>query len=460
MKNNRLFRKKESVIVGVSGGADSVFLLHALCGLSKTYGLKVLVAHLNHKLRAKAADGDEKFVRNLCEKMKIPFVCRSADTKEFAKTYGLSLEDAARRLRHEFFFDICREYKIGKVVLAHTRDDQAETVLMRFIRGAGLQGLSGIRQRNDFGKFVIVRPLLRISKREILDYLDAEGIDFRTDKSNFETKFLRNRLRLEVIPYLKKFNPQIVKNICNMAEGFEEIYVFLQTEAEKACARIMKKNTGKINLKCGPYLRLSSALRKEVLRRAVKELLGNLLGFEAKHFRQIDLLAADKNCGFRTDLPGGLRAVCRRGMLVIEKKLSAVAAPVFRPRRLLPGRKLLLKELGIEIEARITKKPGRLKKHDRSLEYFDADKTGPSLTLRQRLPGDMFYPLGSSGKKKLKKFFIDQKISYLERDRNLLVCSGTHIIWVVGERISEDCKVTAKTKKFLLIKTRKIKQKD
>ena len=459
IKTAKLFSKNDRILVAVSGGPDSVCLLYVLKQLQHSYGFELFVAHLNHKLRSRASIQDELFVRALAKRLGLRGFFKRADTVNFSRKNRLSLEDAGRKLRYEFFEQICRKNRIPKIALAHTRNDQAETVLMRFLRGAGVQGLSGIRAKSSFSRQELIRPLLTIDKKEILEFLTRENIKYRIDKSNLETDFLRNKLRLKLIPCLRKYNPQIDANLVRMAENFAEVFDFLNEEIEHVCRKIARISRRKIILERKAYSGLHPALRKEIIRWAIRRLCGDFAGFELRHCVLIDVMACSDSLVSKMDLPKDMEAEVLKNSLVLKMRGAASRARKVIKKKMNPEDRVLFPELGIEFESRFVDKKKGYKKHSHSFEYFNADKLEFPLTLRIRKNGDVFYPLGAAGRKKLKKFFNDEKIALQHRDEIILVCSGNDIIWVSGIRLSEKYKVDADTKKVLRIDIKKTARK-
>ncbi|MBU4304314.1 MAG: tRNA lysidine(34) synthetase TilS [Candidatus Omnitrophica bacterium] len=462
IRAERLFCRRDRILIGVSGGPDSVCLLSLLLYLSKSYHFKLAVAHVNHCLRGKESDADELFVRKLALKCGLPFFSVKEDVSKIAAGEKMSLEDAARKIRYDFFLRVCLQEKINKIALAHSRDDQAETVLMRILRGTGITGLCAMQRKSRLSGISIIRPLLDIEKKEILRYSKQHRLASRIDSSNLERDFFRNKVRLDVLPFLSKFNPQISQNLFHLGENAKEVEVFLQAEIDKAYAKLIHNghNAGLV-MRRDKFLRLAAALRKGVIRRAIEAIKGDLKDIEYKHIQLIeDMAAAYKHISLNAvDLPGNVLIQKNRGKIVFRKKASAVSEVKQKNITcvLEPDKKVEIPKLGYCFLAKRVQAEVNILKHSRQVEYFDADKLRFPLFVRTRRNGDVFHPLGSSGKKKIKKFFIDEKIERQEKESIPLVLSGKTIVWVVGMRIAEPFKITPKTKRIIRITARKLK---
>lgn len=295
-----LLKKKEKVILAVSGGPDSVAMLFLFLKIKEIFNLKLVCVHFNHGLR-KDADEDEQFVKNLCNSLNIKFVSEKKNVKNFFK--GDSLEQTARILRYDFFLKIANSLKIKKIALAHTKDDVIETVLMRIIRGTGIQGLRGILPLTKIKGKIFIRPLIEIEKKRILDWLKKEKISYRIDTTNFEDKFFRNRIRLEILPLLEKLNPNIKNTLFNLARISSWNHDFVTQIAQKELSRI-KKEEGRdflaIDLEkvrdSHPFLLL------QILRLAIEEVKGDTRRLDWRHFENIlEALQKKRSC---LDLPG------------------------------------------------------------------------------------------------------------------------------------------------------------
>lgn len=296
-----LLRKKDKLILGVSGGPDSVYMLYQFSKIAKDYKLQLVCAHFNHSLR-KEADAEEEFINKLCTKLKIKFISEKKDVQSFFD--GDSLEQTARNLRLDFFMKVSRQVKTKKIALAHHKDDLVETVLMRMIRGSGLKGLRGFLPKTKFRSLTVIRPLVEIRKKEIVKWLEEQKISFCIDKSNFEDKFFRNRVRSKLLPLLTELNPNIVSNLHNLALNISLDYDFIYSYSYDKFLAIKRKETrNSLCLDLGGLEKLSPAIFNNVIRIAIEELKGNTRRLEAKHLNELQDLVFHRPKGSIVDLP-------------------------------------------------------------------------------------------------------------------------------------------------------------
>jgi len=284
-----LVKKNDRIVVGVSGGPDSMCLLYMLSEIRKTYKLQLACAHFNHSLRPEA-DDEERFVKKHCQALHIVCMTAKKDVHKFFD--GDSLEQTARHLRQDFFLHCTREFKAKKVALAHNKDDVAETVLMRMIRGSALRGLRGIMPKSKLKRVTLIRPLLEARKKIILDWLDQHRVEYRIDKSNLEDKFFRNKIRLTLLPLLQEYNPSIVNSLCNLSQTVALDYDFLHSQAEGVFNALRKqRGSNYIRLETKELKTLHPSLFFTVLTIAIEEVKGNTRKLELRHFQEIaDLL--------------------------------------------------------------------------------------------------------------------------------------------------------------------------
>lgn len=290
----KLLENKKTVVLGVSGGPDSVFLLMCLLKFKKSrpenHPLKIIIAHVNHSLRGKQSDLDEKFVRELAEKSELKFEKIRADVKSLAKKFDLSIEAAGRKIRYEFFLSLLKKYKADTILTAHHSDDNLETVLLNFLRGAGLKGLSGMEEISTHSNGLkLIRPLLCVTKKEILSFLKKQKIKFRKDSSNLDTKIPRNFLRSKVIPQLKKLNPNLAQTILKNSQNIKEIQNSLEEKAEewieKNTIKTSKKLFSVFNLK--PLQSQPKVLQKEILRLIYAKKEGTTKDVSSAHIDEV-----------------------------------------------------------------------------------------------------------------------------------------------------------------------------
>lgn len=434
---NNLISKGDTVIIGASGGPDSQFLITILNNLKEDLGFDIVLAHLNH-LHRKEAQNDEDLVRETAEKLNLKFYSRSRSMDDFAKEEKLSSEDAGRRLRYEFFNDLAKKFPNSKIAVAHNKDDQAETVLMRITRGTGLDGLRAM----DYENGNIIRPILNIKKSEILAYLDKNKIPYAIDHTNFENDYTRNKVRLDVIPKLEEINPNVIDSIYKLSDlARDDLEIIEEVVREKFQAMATIK-PGEIYFDKDEFENTNPFLLRRILRKAVEVLKGEIKDLSKENlddFLKIKDLDNGKSL-IKDDL--SLRKSYR--YYILEEKSSENSQI-----------ELNLKECdlvnfnGIYLKSSIINSDNYEK--DRNTGYFDYDKLSFPLKVRTRRNGDRFVPLGHKSEKKLKDFFIDQKIDRKKRDEIPLILSKDKIIWLASLRISDEFKVTAETKKILKI---------
>lgn len=274
LRDKHFFKERQKILVACSGGPDSTALFHLLRGLTAKHRWKLGLAHFNHQLRPGDAKKDERFVKALARKFKVPFYCGTGHVKREAQRRKASIEECARQMRYDFFLQIVKAKKFRVVALAHTRDDQAETVLMRVLQGTGLRGLQGIREKFRMGPATLVRPLLVFTKKELLGYLAEQKIPYRSDKTNGSPQFIRNRIRLELIPGLQRdFNPRVVEALSRIPAIVAGESSLIAELEEKAWKKAFKRHRGKkVELRRAVFLKFPQALQFRILEKALKKL--------------------------------------------------------------------------------------------------------------------------------------------------------------------------------------------
>ena len=431
----------ESVVVGVSGGSDSLGLLQILTEL-EDYRLKLIVAHLNHCIRGEESNRDAAYVCKFAENLGLPFELREIDVIEFKRKTNLSLEEAARELRYKFFREVLNKHNADKIATAHTLDDQAETVLMRFIRGSGLLGISGIPPVNDN----IIRPLIEVTKSDVEEYLRSKGIGWMEDSSNKEMSFLRNRIRNEVIPQLITYNPNIKETLARTGyiAGVGEDYI--RTEAKSHFDKLFYRlRDGEFVGKLAYYSVLPEAMKYGLLRLAVEKLKGDLKKISLIHIVSINELLDSREPSGELDLPGEIVVAKGHGLFVLTKK------SMFRCRFTYSVDSTgLYRFQHAEFEIQFEKINSL--KSDKYVACFDCESIEFPVEVRNFNQGDRFIPYGMNEFKKLKNYFIDEKIPrFLRHQIPIFLCKG-EIMWIGGMRVDERFKVRDKRKKALTIR--------
>ncbi len=452
IRDHSMIKSGDKVIIAFSGGIDSTALTHLLHSLKNKLKIKLFAAHLNHKLRGKDSDLDAVFAKATAKKLKVPFMIEEFDVLSFAKQNRLNLEDAARRARYEFLEKSAAKVGAIKIAVAHTADDNIETFLMRLVRGTGMKGLTGIPPVR--GK--IVRPLIGLLRSEIEEYLRSKKITPRIDRTNFETKYLRNRIRRNLIPALKSYNHNIKELLLQAISTANSIQGFVEVEAEKALKGMtLFKSAGEIRIDIRKLLNTDAALRGEVLRHAIETVKRDLVDISFVHIE--DILGQLNKKRAEIDLPG-VYAYVNKGALSISRSKRPETAPrTFMHKLEIPGE---VREGGgffIEADVLPSVSVSDLRAKDPYRAYLDYDKIGKPLIVRNRMPGDRFSPLGLKGSKKLQDIFVDQKIDLGERDSIPVIEDGKKIVWVVGYRMSEEAKVTPATRKVVRLSAKSIR---
>lgn len=443
----------ESVLVGISGGADSVCLLHVLWALQGELGIRVLAAHVNHGIRGEEADRDQEFVRSLCARWDVPLFEENIQVRELAKEEGISLETAGRLARYRFFSRIAGEQGITKTATAHNRNDQAETVLMRILRGTGIDGLAGIQYCRRDG---VIRPLLDVEREEIEAYCAAHGLRYCTDSTNGENSYTRNRIRNQLIPELQaQFNPGIVQTLSVLAENMAEDGGFIDGYTRRLYRRINSPAPAKkpVVLDIASLAMVEPCVRIRLVRLAARDAMGDAYALERRHVDAVlDLL--EKETGAQAELPGGLRAAVRYGWLAFET-LEETAAQRERPAfsdsihyAVELGRTYDMEDWSVTLE--LGDPDAVLRPNQMILDY---DKVRDlSLEVRTRRRGDRIAVYRDGRTRKLKDFMIDLKIPRLERGTVPLLCAdGGEVVAVIGRRIAEPYKIGDDSKRGLVI---------
>ena len=445
-RTDGLLASSDAILLAVSGGVDSLVMLDLFVELSKRNGQKLSVAHIDHQLRPESGD-DAKFVQSLADAKRLPFFSEKIATREYAREHKLSLEMAGRVLRYEALERLRLRAKAGLVATAHTRSDQAETVLYRLLRGAGLAGLAGISERRGN----LVRPLLSFSRADILNYAQARKLNWREDASNMDLSIPRNRLRHEAIPALAKhFNPELEAALSRTAKIAGEAHAYMKANAEAALLKVVKEQSPeRIVLdieQINEYNRLTHAY---ILRQAWERVAN--VGAPPS-YRQIERalkFMSSAPIGARQSLGTEVELLLDRDGLVIEKLASRsfIAEVELNVPMKLPGahRRLLVAKEAWRGE-------GPLAAANADSEYVDAAAVKGRLRVRWPQAGDGFYPLGMQQPKKLHDFFADLKLPIRQRASTPLLECESGIVWVCGFRIDERFKVTAATKEVLRLR--------
>jgi tRNA(Ile)-lysidine synthase len=446
LTTHRMLQAGDRVLVALSGGPDSVALCHILYELRQTYRVELVTAHVHHGLRGSEADQDASFVQNLARQLGLPIVVQRVNVHSWRKEHGGSLQMAARALRYQCLHQIMVNEGASKLALGHNADDQAEEILLRIFRGAGQRGLSGMPPCNRKG---VIRPLLECHRHEITSYLENRNLACRQDESNLKPWCQRNLLRLELLPKLQQdFNSNLSATLLRTSNIFREEEEFWESLLSEWLDQYSAESEdGEIRLPIGPLMETHPAMQKRLLRRAVEKVKGDLRSFGFHHTEILLQLCRSAAANSLIDLPGEVKAEKNYSWLTIRLHLQTpedfsyeIAGPGSYPFPCLNHR-MVLEYAAADLATEFGRHPTEA--------LVDLDRISFPLVLRSSKAGDRFRPLGLGGGKKLKKFFIDAKIPRSQRRRIPILCSGEQIIWVVGLRLDDRVKVTAKSSRLL-----------
>ncbi len=468
----------KTLLAAVSGGTDSLALVHALCSLRSAFSLRITAAHLNHKLRGDAANADAKFVAAECARLGIECALGEADAAAYRWERRLSPEDAARRVRYAFLADTAALYGANAIVLGHTSDDQAETALMRIIRGSGLAGLRAMRQLSEQrigqARVTLFRPLLGVSRADTEAYCALHGLQPREDESNLSPHYTRNRIRLELLPLMEQFNPSVRDALVRLSHRADEDDAYIQEQAALAWEHVASVHSDAVTLDIPGVRRCHPAIRSRLLLYAIQAVKGDRQDITQAHLQGM-LRLLDGGAGKMLNMPGGV--VFSVGYDTAQVRLADAGAAQ-SPLPALCGKH----HIEIPSETRVGVWLVSASIHDAAnadtlpaekaiarghaaynaplamsevLDYdslWNADDTDKALWVRGRLPGDRFQPLGMSRSKKLKAFMSDERIPREWRNGTPLLESGRGIACVAGWRIAHWARITPATKRLLRIR--------
>ncbi|HYE67937.1 MAG TPA: tRNA lysidine(34) synthetase TilS [Anaerovoracaceae bacterium] len=465
--NNGLIEKGEHIVIGLSGGPDSVCLFHILCQIRQEMDIPLHAVHINHGLRPGAADEDQKYAETLCAEYQVPCHSFSFDVNRIARESGISSEDAGRQVRYQSFFEVAEQIAAEtggsvKIAVAQNMNDQAETILMRILRGTGTDGLCGIEYlRTEKGRGVIIRPLLDISRDEIEAYCRDNCLDPQIDLTNLEPIYTRNKIRLELLPYLSKnYNANIVMALNRLSKIAKEDKDYFGQGVDEAIAEhVVFKEKERASIPLDILRGEHPAIRHRIVKR-IFESIGLSKDITATHLDQADRLLREGKTSSVIDFTAGF-AICisynavefykkkDKNYIDFEYKINMEGITDISELNAVIGVKILRRQ---EWEDLVGKEK-ELKKGSNTcrLSFDKLKEGGQDPVLRTRRQGDYIVPLGMQGRKKLQDFFVDEKYSREERDRIPILCLGPEVIWVVGSRINENYKVDDHTERIILL---------
>ena len=435
IRRNGLITENSRVITGISGGIDSVCLFYVLSELKETLGFELCAVHVEHGIRGESSRRDEEFVRELCEREGVPLRIYHERALDYARRNSLSVEEAARLLRYRDFEDALSEMKADRIALAHHKNDQAETFLFNLIRGSSLKGLTAMAPVRDR----IIRPLLDCTRREIEEYVAAEGLSYVTDETNLDETYSRNRIRMTVIPELEKVGSMTVSHIFRAAETIREADDLISGAADELYTKaVTLKGQGRVyTVDIKIFAGNAHILKCYVIKRIIKELCGKWKDVSSVNIEDV-LTLADRQSGRRAELPYGITALRSGDGILIGRRED------------IEGR-----ESGAErrVWLRVTEYEASMGFSEKNYtKLIDYDKIRFGLCIRTRRQGDRIAVGPGLCEQSLKKFFINEKIPVNERDKVLLVADGCDIVWVIGKRLSEKYKLDGGSRRAVIIK--------
>ncbi len=450
---HRLWQAGDRILVAVSGGADSVALLHLLHRLSAAAGLDLTVVHLDHSMRGAAAVADRRWVEKLAGRLRLPCITGRREVGPVMQAGGYSPEEAARMVRYRFFREISRETGIGLLALGHQADDQAETVLLRLLRGGRPAALAGMRPSRKEGELTLIRPLLSFRRGDVVNFLHEIKEEFREDLSNRDPRFLRNRVRNLLLPLLEsEYSPRCRELLVALAEGERERDDYLRERLQVRCRELLRPTGEGLALDCRLFQKAPPLEQGEVLRCLLSR--AGITAPHRRHFQALKRLASGQS-GRSLDLPGSAAAYREGDLLFLAPRRKI--APGFSPRILQVPGEVIIEEISARLRARIL--PGRPaeakdsgeagEEKGRRREYLDRDRVVPPLIVRPRRPGDRYRPLGMEGRKRVKKILSEAGVPLGRRGLIPVVEDGERIVWLAGHRPNHHCRLRPETREAI-----------
>ncbi len=453
INTHNLIENGDKIILGISGGPDSVCLLHILNRLKETFDIKIYAAHLNHQIRGLEAQKDALYVAKLCEEMGVKYFVRSIDVPKYCEENKVSIEDGARTLRYELFYEIMQKTNANKIAIAHNMNDQAETILMHIMRGTGLQGLRGIEYIRDN---VIIRPILDIERSEIEDYCEKYNLNPRIDKTNLDPIYTRNKVRLKLIPYMQEnFNSNVIKSIVRMSSSLRNDSDYIEENALMKFEEICTVLDESVEIPVDLFVNLHNAIKYRIIRYAIKYILGDTNFIDQRHLLDIIELESEKKVGKKLNIPRGLFVYRKKNSIIITAK-ELITKEIDFSYNVPRNGFVKIKELDIlvETETMSIEKYNLVKQENKKNRWFDISKLDGDIIVRSRQSGDKINL--SIGNKKLKSLFIDMKIPKEERCKIPILVNNQEVMCVGTYRMSEKFKVDESTKDVLKICFKKL----
>lgn len=456
-----VLKKDASVVVGVSGGPDSMALLHLLVALNREPGwaMKLHVAHLNHGLRDYHAEQDAAFVQAAADSLELAATVEFRDVAALAGGESGGVEESGRRARYAFFERVARKVAAQFVAIGHHADDNAETILHRILRGTGLRGLSGIpycRPISPGSSVRVIRPLLRVPHQELLNFLADHGIAYRDDATNASLEPMRNRIRHKVLPALEAdINPQVREALMRLGEQARWLEEYLGETVQRTFETLVISHTDQVlELNADALARKSRIVQTELMRLAYTSFGLGEQDLSFSHLVSVLELVGDSGSGRQVTLPGDVTVTRRYHRLVFSRpteqpreEIAPEIAVHVPGRTVLPVRRLVIECQLLEVEE--GEAPALKQRASRMEEFVSLDEMHLPLVVRTRRPGDRFWPLGAPGSKKISDFLGDVKVDPTQRERVAVLCDQLGPVWVIGHRIDERVRLTTRTRRVL-----------
>ena len=451
IKEKNIVKSGDKILVGLSGGPDSVCMLNLLCSIRDEEKIEVAAAHINHMLRGEEADKDEEYSKRLCESLGVRFFSKRIDINKYALETGKSSELAGREARYDFFNEIINKINFNKIATAHNANDQAETILMRIMRGTGLEGLGGIPVERE-GKYI--RPILFMKREEVEQYCKENNLNPHIDATNLERIYSRNKVRLDILPYMKNnFNPNIVETINRMALLLQDDNEFIEGEVNKAYKDNCFEKENCIVISKNLF-NIHSAIVTRVIRKVLFTINKSNYDMEMKNIEDITELS-NLGTNKRVDLPKNIYAENVYGDIIIRKKeniKNKLSNELTLNKKDILHNEVIFDEYIINFD--LVNNKDIKQENDELIKNFDYDKIN-NVIIRYRKDGDRITPLGMKGSKKLKDIFIDMKIPKEKRDEIPLIQFNDDISWIVGIKMSDKFKITKETKHILKVSVKR-----
>lgn len=427
--------EKEKLLLAVSGGPDSMAMLFAMKNLSETMGFKLFIAHVNHGVRGELALRDQVFVEKTAKELNIPYYTKNVDMVAYGKELGISSEDAGRLLRYGFFREVLSNLGGGYICVAHNKNDQAETVLLRILRGTGVEGLKAMELISGD----IIRPLINVERTEIEDYIRDNKIETMLDHTNLQAIYSRNKVRLELIPYIQEnFNPNIIDSLCRLSEIASWEMEIINKVVEKKFNLLVKNiSSNSIIFKGDEFLSEDDSIKRKLIRRGIHHILGHLNGIQEVNVGTVLDLFNNGITGKAIHLPNNLMAIISYNDYVIKTRKEEAKDPNIYKLHMGVNR---IEKLNMIVEISNVEEKD-INFSDKSIKYFNKDMIHGDISIRFRADGDRFVPFGGRGTKKIKDYFIDKKIPKDKRDMTPIIVDEEKILWIVGLSIDDRVRV-------------------